>query len=83
MLLVRGEIDLRVWGARACFPDKTGLKSAERRAGATPMSGGGAGGPPQKILKNKKHVFQAFQALSSHIEGMGNSKESYFESASS
>jgi len=45
---VRGEIDL---GARACFPDKTGLKSAERRP-AEPGERRRRKALHQKILKN-------------------------------
>jgi len=59
-------------GERACFPDKTGLKSAEPKA-RSPR----AGPSPRKFKKIdcRKRVFQAFQAVSSHFEGVGNSMQ--------
>jgi len=47
------------------------------RAPKREAHGRGSAGLPQKILKIdcRKRVFQAFQALSSHFEGMGNFKE--------
>ena len=70
-----------IWGARAFFPHKTGLKYAEWRSPASAKgmkpTGGEWGSPRQKIFFNdcRKRVFQAFQMLSGHFEGVGNSKE--------
>jgi len=60
-------------GAQACFPDKTGSGAAA----AEPVARERRRPYPRNLKKNdcRKRVFQAFQALCSHFEGMGNSKE--------